>query len=343
MTSETERDFWRLSGWHLLEHTPAGWLKTTAPFIAQIVARPELEPDETACANERELHASLLADPLRPVSASQIAALGDADARENYRLVIAFRDFLTAADSLEAAYLDIALGRAEVALAPVFMDNLAHVILREILKGCADPLRLRAAEVFFRRQKVSTDDGHVMLADEHVVEMYAAANHLGGLGELLTQSNTPTRRVELDVLDDDNKQLYWQRSDSFDTVIDIRFTEPPLDALARVIEMWIAHFLKIDVNVQPVQRIDDDRWVWHIGLDAEANAIFNALYQGETVDDDDLERILALFTMKIADQTRVVERVRGRPVYLGLAMNGDNVLRLKPQNLLANMPLETAS
>jgi len=31
--------------------------------------------------------------------------------------------------------------------------------------------------------------------------------------------------------------------------------------------------------------------------------------------------------------------VAGRPVYLGLAMNADGVLRLKPQNLLLNLPL----
>ena len=31
--------------------------------------------------------------------------------------------------------------------------------------------------------------------------------------------------------------------------------------------------------------------------------------------------------------------VAGKPVYLGLAMDGDNVLRLKPQNLLLNLPL----
>ena len=29
----------------------------------------------------------------------------------------------------------------------------------------------------------------------------------------------------------------------------------------------------------------------------------------------------------------------GRPVYLAMAMNADNVLKLKPQNLLLNLPL----
>ena len=31
--------------------------------------------------------------------------------------------------------------------------------------------------------------------------------------------------------------------------------------------------------------------------------------------------------------------IGGRPVYLGLAMTADNLLRLKPQNILTNLPL----
>jgi len=31
--------------------------------------------------------------------------------------------------------------------------------------------------------------------------------------------------------------------------------------------------------------------------------------------------------------------VAGRPVYLGMAMNAKGKLRLKPQNLLVNLPL----
>jgi hypothetical protein len=31
--------------------------------------------------------------------------------------------------------------------------------------------------------------------------------------------------------------------------------------------------------------------------------------------------------------------VAGKPVYLGLAMNDEQVVRLKPQNLLLNLPL----
>jgi hypothetical protein len=34
--------------------------------------------------------------------------------------------------------------------------------------------------------------------------------------------------------------------------------------------------------------------------------------------------------------------VQGKPVYLGLAMNEQGLLKLKPQNLLLNLPLAGA-
>src|SRR5471032_18113 len=69
---------------------------------ASVLARPELMPPTDACDAERTLHASLLADPLRPVSKADIAALADADARENWTFMMSFRDHLLAAPSLEA-------------------------------------------------------------------------------------------------------------------------------------------------------------------------------------------------------------------------------------------------
>ena len=35
--------------------------------------------------------------------------------------------------------------------------------------------------------------------------------------------------------------------------------------------------------------------------------------------------------------------VAGKPVYLGLSMNDERLLRLKPQNLLLNLPLAASS
>jgi hypothetical protein len=43
--------------------------------------------------------------------------------------------------------------------------------------------------------------------------------------------------------------------------------------------------------------------------------------------------------MEIRDETLIKPDIAGRPIYLGMAMNADNLLRFKPQNLLVNLPL----
>lgn len=336
--TRTRPDFWRSSGHHLLRRREDGWLAVTPEFLRAYLARPELRPVEESCDRELALHAALVDDPARPVPASEVAALADPDARENYTVVLRFRDLLLEHGTAEGAYLEIVTsGRADVPA--LFASQLVHAILREVLSGADDPMRARAAELFFRTQSVNLEGGRVMLADEEIVEMYARNGGLGGLGQLLAESMTPMRRVELDVLDEDNAGAYWQRSDRFDTVIDFRFTEPALDAFARVMEAWVAHFLKLETRIQPMQAIRDERWSWHVGLDAEATRLLNALYRGEELRPQEAERILGLFRMEIRDGRAVADAMRGKPVYLGLAMGEDGKLRMKPQNLLANLPL----
>jgi hypothetical protein len=46
-----------------------------------------------------------------------------------------------------------------------------------------------------------------------------------------------------------------------------------------------------------------------------------------------------LMRLSIADKALVDERVREKPVYLILAMDADKLVRLKPQNLIAGLPL----
>jgi len=129
----------------------------------------------------------------------------------------------------------------------------------------------------------------------------------------------------------------------FDTVLDISFARPGLDAFCRVLEGWIAHMLGVETRVQPVQRISDARWVWHIGLDIEANAILNDLYNGSEVDAARLARLVSLFRLEFADASLMRPGVAGRPVYLGMATDTGSTLRVKPQNLLFNLPLADPS
>jgi Family of unknown function (DUF6352) len=334
-------EFWRSSGYHLLAPDAAGRLPVSDDFLRAYWLRPEVAPVEASCPAEVALHEELMANPRLIVPAARVERLADPDARDNYAAVLRFRDRLLARPTLEAAYLDLV--RTGVGgVPPLFLDQLVHLFLRHLLAGCDDPVRLRAAELLFREQIVTIQDGAIMLADEETVELRASGAAAGGHG-LLVESEAPPKSVELDVLDGHNAAIYWTRSDRFDTVLDLGFARPGLDALCRVLETWAGHFTGAAVAIQPVQRIDDQRWVWHVGLDTEASALLNDLYRGEALDDARRVRLLALFRLEFRDPADMLERVRGRSVYLGLAMTPAQRLKLKPHNLLINLPLARAA
>lgn len=339
--TEPRGQFWNSAGMHLLARNGRGWLDVTPQFILAYLTRPEVHPIADSCAREIALHEDLVADPFLKVPDERLALLADADAADNYRVVLAFRDALASAGTIEGAYLDLVKAQTN-RMPPVFLDQLVHVILRNILDGAGDPIRVKAAELLFRTQKVSLDEGRVMLADEEIVEMHAETGQ-SGLAQLLAETGTPMRNVSLDVLDADNCESYWARSDRFDMVVDFRFEQPALDAFARVLEMWILHLLGLKARIEPRPRIDDVDWRWHVGLDATATRLLNTLYEGGTLDDADASKIIGLFRMMIADTDRVLDHVKGRPIYLALAMDEDNVVRMKPQNLLVNLPLVAAN
>ncbi len=115
--------------------------------------------------------------------------------------------------------------------------------------------------------------------------------------------------------------------------------QPALAALCRVLERWIAHFLGVEVAIAPKREIDDRRWVWHVGLDAEASALLNDLYNRVDVEAERMARLLCLFELTFADPAAMRPAIAGRPVYLAMAMDDASLLKLKPQNLLLNLPL----
>ena len=329
-------DFWLSSGFRLLERDAAGRLTLTPDFVAAYWRRPEVAPVEESCERERALHAALLADPMRRVSEAELRALADPAAADNIRAVLRFREFLARFPSIEAAYLQVARDGG-IDFPPMFVDHLAHVILRSALDGTADPFRVRAGELFFRPQRVTLGDDRIMVAVLAVVDLQASAR-----GALQAGAGQPAT-VEIDVIGEETRDEYWRRSDGFDTAVDIAYPQPGLDGLARALEAWVAHLAGIACRVTPVRRIEDERWVWHIGLDRDANEILNALYQGESLAEDRLRQILALFRMEIDDAAVVTDAVAGRPIYLGLAMGADGTVRMKPQNIIANLPLKPSS
>lgn len=330
-------DFWQSSGYHLLRRNAEGRLLVTDDYLRAYYMRPELLPVPESCDAERALHAALVAEPRRGVTHAEIEALADADARENLRVMIRFRDKLLAAPNLEAFYAG--LFREDIAVPPDFVAHTAQVILRGILEGTEDGLEARAAELFFRAQRVSINNGQIMLADAETVDLHASGGAFGGVGRLLREGQIPQRTIELDVLDQESASEYFRRDERSDTVLNVNFGRPGCLALCRVLERWIAHFLGVRVTIKPVREIPDDEWKWHVGLDAEASAMLNEIYNGGDVDAERMKRVIGLFRVDFRDPVVLRPDVAGFPVFLGLAMTPEGILRMKPQNLLMNLPL----
>ncbi len=330
-------DFWESCGFRLLRRAEDGRLLVTDDYLRLYYSRPELAPVPEACDAERALHASLVKEPRRGVEQTEISAVADPDARENYRVMLRFREQLLAAPTLEAFYAS--LFQQDVAVPPDFVNHTAQVILRAMLDGEPSGLEARAAELFFRKQRVSIHDGSIMLADDDTVHTHATGSDLGNLGRLLSEGQTPAKTVELDILDEPSAARYFDRDERFDTVISLDPGRPGCLAFARVLERWVGHFQGVRVTVKSVREIPDDEWIWHVGLDAEASAILNQIYNGGEVEPERMKRVIGLFRMDFRDPIVLRPEMEGAPVFLGLAMTPDGELRMKPQNLLMNLPL----
>jgi hypothetical protein len=318
----------------MLDHDGEGRLLLTDEFLKAYLARPEIMPPDEACAAERALHAGLLAAPRRPVAAGEIAALADPDARENWELFLGFRDRLLAAPTLEAAYVRM-IREGVGAVPPLFLAQLVHVIARNALDGCEDPFTVRAAECLYRPQRATFHEGTVLLADADMIERHEHDRHAS---PLLAMLGGPAVS-ELDVLTLDNAAGYWGRSDAFDMVLDLGGDPSGRAAFARVIEAWVRHLHGVEVEVSPLESVEDADWRWFAGLDAEATRIGNRLWKGEAPDAEALARVLALFRLEFGAGAPVIGRAAGHPVYLIMASDSERMLRLKPQNLVTGLPL----
>jgi hypothetical protein len=331
-------DFWRNCGFHLLDRDSDGRLLVTDDFLRAYLLRPEIRPVEDSGPNEIALHQALLQDPRRTAENAALDRVEDSDARDNYRVLLAFFERLKRADTLESCYMGIFSGE-RVSVPPLFIDQLAQIIVRNVLDGCDDTLELRASELYYREQKASVENGAVMLADLETVEMHASGGKFGDLGRLVVEAQTPLASVSLDVLDTENAQAYWTRDQRHDFVISMNFGRAANNAFCRVVEKWIRHFFGIEVAVQPLRAIEDRDWAWHIGLDAESTALLNALWRGEEVEQGRYHRLLALFRLDFAEPATMRADLGGKWVYLALSMDQNGVVRMKPQNLLLNLPL----
>ena len=326
-------DFWISCGHHLLDRQPGGGLLLTDDFLKVYLARPELIPPPEACVVEKTLYGALLADPRLPISPSDSAAIADAVARENWQVLIAFRDLLLRHKTLEGAYAE--LMRAGPGKTPLlFVNQLVHVILRNALDGVEDAQVVRAAELFFRTQRVTLHEGSLIAADEEII---------GGINPapqspLVSMLGIPAD-AQIDVLNEENASGYWARSDQFDMAIDLTAGRAGLVALAEVMRRWIAHVLGVEVMIEPLPELREVNLAWYVGLDADATKIGDMMWNGEEIDEATMARVIGLFALTFRDSSVVLDRVKGEPVYLILAMTPEKTIRLKPQNLATGLPI----
>jgi hypothetical protein len=333
MDTTTHKDFWLSCGHHLLDRDAGGGLIATDEFLKVYLARPELAPPPEACAAERALHGVLLADPRREVSAGEVASIADADARENWQVMLSFRDHLIRHRTIEAAYVDIV--RRGLKVPHLFINQLVHVILRNALDGCDDPYVLRAAELFFRPQRMTLHEGSLIAADEE---------NISGKSEtpaspLVSMLGIPAE-AEIDVMNDDNAAFYFEHSDQFHVALDLTGGRRGLQALGTVIARWIRHLLAAEVDIEPLVEMREEKFTWYVGLYADGTKIGNALWDGEELDEAAQARLIGLYRLTFRDPGVVMDKVKGEPVYLILAMDKDKILRLKPQNLVTGLPVK---
>ena len=276
------KSMWRNSGLHLLGRAAAGHLAVTADYVRAQLSRPEVAPIEETCAAERGPHAALMDDPLIAVAPERLQGLADPDSRDNDQIVLAVHGRLAAAGTVEGRYLSVFL-EDPVSLPPLFIDQMAHVVVHGVLDGVDDAFLPRAGELLF--------------------------------GEQIVRNRR--RLAELDVLTGAAADHSWERGDWYKFALDMTFARPGLDALCRVLE----------------------RWVWHTGLDPVSSALLNDLYNGVDVGPERMELLLSLFRPEFAGVAAMHGDLAGRPVYPGLEMDEYGRLKLKPQNLLINLPL----
>ena len=341
--------FWVHSGLALLDTDDHGSLLVSDDFLRAYLDRQELALVPESCAGEKALHAQLRAEPRLADNKFEqsINAIADVDVQENFRLFLRFRNRLLAALNLQAAYVGIftdAQVHGRIDVPPLFVDQLAQIIIHHLVAQSSDGLLLRVAELWFREQRVTFTDGRALLADAERVEIErekeGSEQSLGSLGRLLAQGNIKTKNIDLDVIDVGNSAQYFGRDEQHDFACEITAGRTASYMLCDLIKRWIGHMLGVSVKVTVLNQIEDERWRWHVGLDQEASKLLDKLYKGEGLEVSENARIALLLRLDFENLADQKDEVAGKPVYMAIAANEEGLLRMKPQNLLMNLPIK---
>jgi len=350
-------NFWTASGHQHLTPNERGWLVPSPDYWRLWLQRPEMALVPESCKEEIRLHQALLETPLMQVAPASLKAFKDDDARENYELFLHFRDDVQSAGSLESAYMGW-MRSGHIQLPPLFIDLVVQAIVCHLLSNEDDAWVWRAAELLFRRQRITIEGGRVLAGDSETLDSLQATGGLGEMGRMLIEGGAPLKAVDVKVLHKDNAERYFAQREGLGRyaflldmthelqnelphglILSMVNARSGLKVLAAVLTRWVQHFLGVSVQIEPVQKVDDPAWRWHVGLDVTATTLLNNLYEGQALDELAQRQLISLFTLRFEDLQDMRADVQGKPVYLGLAMNEQGLLKLKPQNLLLNLPL----
>ena len=188
----------------------------------------------------------------------------------------AFRDRLVRHRTIEAAYLDLVRRGVGAHAAAVHQSARARDPAQHArrLRGCLHAARGGAVLPAAAAHRAST--GSLIAADEETVVGREPASR----SRRSSRCSGCRRRATSTCSTTTMRDSYWERSDRFDMALDLTAGRRGLAALGEVIERWIAHLLSVDVDVEPLIEAADVNLTWYVGLDAEATAIGDALWNG---------------------------------------------------------------
>ena len=194
--------------------------------------------------------------------------------------------------------------------------------------------------MLFRPQKIAVlEDGAVMAADDATVELFATTGGFGSLGELLAQNRTPTRTVDLDVLDAENATTTGTATSATTLSVSLNRGRPALDALAACSRSGSRIFSASRVRSCPSARSTTNAGCGTSGSTPRRAALLNDLYNRVDVDEARMGRLLCLFRLDFANPADMRPAIAGRPVYLAMAMDA----RASPEAQAAEPPSQPAA
>src|SRR5260370_7604846 len=123
----------------------------------------------------------------------------------------------------------------------------------------------------------------------------------------------------MDVLNEDNAQSYWARSDRFDFALDLAAGRRGHAALAQAIATFLRHMLAVETEIEPLLEVRNAPLAWYVGLDAAATKIGDRLWDGGELDPQTAARGLGLYRLTFPAPTRLPPPLVGEWIYFILA------------------------